>query len=289
MSTERALSVDLERKTQREECEAKIRSAFRRGLMATCEIAKELSKILREELYLDITPVWKEYVTDYLNIAQTSYDRIIQVSQTIAQLQEKGLVLPENETVAAELARLETRLRAEVWNDLVTKAEKEDKTLTSYDVRRAVEAIKEGAGYGDVEVDMEDDGSEAPSSKAASSKKADAKDGELILTEKGESALARIKKICGKEIADAIEDGTKAMTEREMISWSDYDDDMMRQLVFFLFDQGYALHKAVNFLAREITDTTEVHDLILVASARGGTARVNVANRAIITVELSKT
>src|SRR4029077_8496834 len=189
------------------------------------------------------------YVTDCLNINQTTYRRIIAVKQTVDQLQESGLELPANESLAAELARLDAPLRPRVWNDLVIRAEKEEKTLTTEDVRRAVEiatevipheprgnSVAEASDEVDMELDDSNNGSQ-PRKKAV-------QEGQLILTEKGEAALNRIRKVCGDEFADAIEDGTKAMTERDIKNWAEYDDQMMRQLVFFMFDQGYPLSKA---------------------------------------------
>jgi hypothetical protein len=290
--TTRAISADTARKTALEDSEMKIKSAFRRGLLATCEIAKELHKIYHQELYTVKTPDFSEYVTTCLNINQTTYRRIIAVKQTVDQLQEDGLELPANESQAAELARLDPPLRSRVWNDLVIRAEREEKTLTLEDVRRAVEIATEVIPHeprrtsdpdatASVEVDMEmdDNNGSQPRKKAV-------QEGQLILTEKGEAALNRIRKVCGDEFATAIEDGTKAMTERDIKNWAEYDDAMMRQLVFFMFDQGYPLSKAVNFITREIDDSTDVRDLILIASSRGGSAQINFGNRAKITVEL---
>lgn len=286
--TTRALSADAARRTAREDSENKIRSAFRRGLLATCEIAKELHKILEGELHTDITDDFTEYVTDHLKIDIRSYRRIVAVSQTIAQLQNAGLTLPANETQAAELARLDAPLRPRVWNDLVIRAEQEEKTLTTDDVRRAVEIAEqlapEPAKPREVEVDM--DLGETNGDHPAKKKKPQAEEAVVVLTEKGEAALNRIRKICGDEIADAIIDGTKAMTEREIRNWAEFDPEMMRQLVFFVFDQNYPLSKAVNFVSKEIDDSTDVGKLVLIASSRGGTASINYENRAKITIEI---
>jgi hypothetical protein len=290
--TTKALSADTARRTALEDCELKIKSAFRRGLLATCEIAKELHKIFHGELYTVKTPDFNEYVTDCLNINIVTFRRIVAVSQTIAQLQEAGLELPANETQAAELSRLQAPLRPQVWNDLVISAEREEKTLTVEDVRKAVDTAERiiprssrGPSDADVEVDMDledGNGSEPPRAK----KNAIAQEAELILTEKGEAALNRIRKICGDEIADAIEEGTKALTERDIRNWAEFDPEMMRQLTFFVFDRNYPLNKAVTFINRPIDDSTDVSDLLLIASSRGGTAQLNCDNRAKITVEL---
>lgn len=243
-------------------------------------------------MYLEVTEDFNEFVTDYLNINIATYRRIIAVSQTVHQLQEAGLELPANETQVAELARLDPPIRARVWNELMIRAEKEDKVLTVEDIRRAVEVAEQAAltrdtrGPSDadhgVEVDLEDtNGNEPPAAK----KKAPVQEAVLVLTEKGEAALSRVRKVCGEEIANAIASGTKAMTERDLRNWAEYDNEMMRQLVFFVFDQNYPLTKAVNFISKGIDDSTDVHDLILIASSRGGTAMIN-HDRAKIVIEL---
>lgn len=290
--TNRALSADTARKTQLEECELKIRSAFRRGLEATCLIATELHKILRDELYKEVTPEFKEYLAFKLQIDERSYRRIILVSQTVALLKEAGLQLPANESQAAELGRLDAELRPRVWNELVVEAERQDKTLILDDVRQAVEAVesrpapKAPKRSGSVEVEMQDNGSEPPT-RSKSKPEEPVQEAELILTEKGEAALNRIRKVCGNEIADAIEDGTRSLTEREIRNWAEYDDAMMRMLTYYVIDRGWPLSKAVSFETRhqQIEDSTDVSELILIASARGGSALI-LHNKARITIEL---
>jgi hypothetical protein len=282
--TTRALSTDTALKTELEDCENKIKSAFRRGLLATCEIAKELHKIYSEELYKVKTQDFTEYVTISLNINIVTYRRIIAVSQTVAQLRDAGLELPANESQVAELARLDAPMRAKVWNDLVIRAEKLEKALTLEDIKHAVELAESQTPKREVEVEMEDkdNGSEPPTKK-----KSPIQEGVLVLTEKGEAALNRIRKICGTEIAQAIQMGIKAMTEREIKNWAEYDDEMMRQLVYYIIDQNWPLTKAVGFINKEVDDSTDVHDLILIASSRGGSARIKY-DRANITIELTQ-
>jgi hypothetical protein len=295
MTKERALSADTARATALEDSENKIKSAFRRGLEATCAIAKELVKIHSNEWYTVRTEDWNKYITDYLRIDLRSYRRIVAVSQTVAQLQDAGLELPANETQAAELSRLEAPLRARVWNDLVIRAEREEKTLTVDDVRRAVDIAEEAraslappVSAAGVEVDMDfgDSNGEKPAKKARVQERVE--EAVLILTEKGEAALNRIRKICGDIVADAISSGAKAMTERDIRNWAEYDDSMMRMMVYCIMDRDWSVSKAVNFVTKEIDDSTDVGDLLLIASSRGGSAQINYENRAKITIELKQ-
>src|SRR4029077_1284549 len=112
---------------------------------------------------------------------------------------------------------------------------------------------------------------------------------ELILSEKGDAALQRIRKVCGAEVANDIASGNKAITEREIKSWAEYDDETMRNLVYYIMDQNWHLAKAVSFENRiaQVQDSTDVADLILIASARGGKATIK-HDRAKITIELAK-
>ena len=275
-----------------EECENKIRAAFRRGLQATCDIAKEMGKIKREELYLGKTSDFIEYVTDYLGIPLTSFRRIVAVSQTVAQLQEAGLKLPANQAQAEELSKLEVSMRPQVWNNLVLEAERLEKILTPEDVRRAVEASERQAPKAqpqiqDQGIEIAMDSSENGDSprKSAQADAQDAQDAQLILTEKGEAALQRIRWICGAEIADAILDGTRVLSERELRNWAEYDDAMMRSLVYFV-NQNWPLAKAVAFLSKPVEGSTDVDDLLLYAGSRGGSAIINYNDRARIIIEL---
>ena len=218
-----------------------------------------------------------------------TYRRIVAVSQTVAQLQDAGLALPANQTQAEELSRLDPGLRAKIWNSLVIQAETEDKALTTEDIRRAVDLVEKQVPQAarpaqvtaGIEVDMDqENGSQPPPAKPQAQE-----EGQLVLTEKGEAALSRIKKICGAQIAKAIEDGTIAMTERDIRNWAEYDDAMMRTLVYYIVNR-WTLSKAVAFEAREIQESTDVRDLITIASARGGSARVNFG-KAKISVDLA--
>ena len=279
--------------TALEDSENKIKSAFRRGLEATCVIAKELHKIYASEAYTLISETWADYIKIRLNMDIRSYRRIIGVSQTIAQLQDAGLALPANQNQAEELSRLDPQLRAKIWNHLVVQAERDDRTLTAEDIKRAVDEAVEVAGKAQVnakappagiEIDMDDkdNGASPPAKKP----KPEVQEGQLILTEKGEAALNRIRKICGEEIADAIQSGAKAMTEREIRNWAEYDEAMVRTLTYYVIDKNWPLSKAVAFEQREIQESTDVSELIMIASARGGSARVNF-NKAKITIELA--
>jgi hypothetical protein len=290
-------AADTARLTLLEDCENKIKSAFRRGLEATCSIAKELHKIRKDELYTAASYTrFDEYLQFRARMDDRTFRRIVNVSQVITQLQQEGLQLPENETQAAELSRLDVRMRPTVWSDLLLKAEREEKQLTTEDVRRAVEIAEQAQpeaaqprGGGGIEVQMEineSNGDQPVTKTAAKPQPPKTEEGVTILSEKGEAALNRIRKICGDLVAEAIEDGTKALTEREIKAWADCDDELMRSLTYYVIDRNWPLSKAVSFAQKEIQGTTDVDQLILIASARGGTCHV-VFEKAEISVKLT--
>jgi hypothetical protein len=286
MTTTKTLQVDP-RQIALENCENNIQANLRRGLEATRAIAKELIKIQKEELYTAVgIEDFGAYLAERTPFDQRTFHRISMVGQTCAYLQEAGLQLPANETQIVELNRLEVNRRAEAWNALLIKSEKEEVPLTVEAIRAFVDKIAAEPAKpappatGGIEVEMGDSNGEEPKTKPK------IQEGEIRLTEKGEAALARIRKVCGGAIADSIENGSNAMTEREIRGWADKDDSEMKSLVYYLIDQRWTLNKAVNFISKDIQPSTDVEDLLLIARARGGTASLNVEG-AKITVEIT--
>lgn len=296
--TTKALSTEATRTAAREDCEAKIRGAYRRGLLATCEIAKMLAKIYREELYIDVTPDFNLYVVDHLHISRQTYQRILLVSQTVDQLQDAGVELPANQTHVEELARLEPPLRLKVWNELLTRFEYEQQSMTAEDIKEAVQAaakaveVRQAARQkkieAEVDVDMDDEEEDKDNGVAPPAKRSRARDPEteVLFSEKGEAALAKIRTICGDNTADAIRRGNPiALSERELHLWAEQDDDMIRMLASMV-GPSWSVAKALAYLSEPLDDNTSVYRLILIAHNLGGIAVVNFDNRAEITIRI---
>lgn len=293
MTTTRALTTDP-RKAALDDCANKIRINLRRGLEATCAIARELYKIKADKLY-EVAGYkdYDKYLEDEFEFSDRTARRITQVSQTCFQLLKEGLQLPDNESQVTELSRVEEPLRPRFWNNLLIQYEKEEKPLTADAVRYAVDDYLKSApaapqSSGGIEVEMPDSSSTSSNGSkpgATAAAKPQVQEGQVVLSEKGEAALARIRKVCGDEVAQAIEEGTKAMTERDIKAWADYDNGMMKTLTYYLFDRNWTLTKAVNFANKDIEDSTDVADLLLIARARGGFVELKVG-KAKITVEV---
>lgn len=279
--TSRVISADT-RLAQLEDCEHKILSACRRGLEATCSIAKELNKIYSQQLYELRRDRFEDYVTDCLSMDRRTCQRIINVGYTVGQLQEAGLALPANETQAAELARLEPERRASVWSGLLAlEAKDPEKKLTTQDVKQAVEhealatppapptpPAKVQKSAGSIEVPM--DNGEEPRQKEDATTVAG-----IVLTEKGEAALEHIRKVCGAQIAEGIETGNTALEEKDIRLWAEQEAALMRALVHYVTDKHWAVAKAIAFETKSIEDRTTVWHLIMMAKARGGRVSID--------------
>lgn len=288
-----------------EECEKKIFAAFRRGIEATRSMGKELSKIRDKELYRARNrEFFKEYVAEDLGWDLTSVYRVMTVAETTQRLEAQGLSLPENESQVVQLAKLEAEYQGPVWKRIIDSCQREDTAITLDVVRRAVdmeeerlsykkaeqaakEAAKETAKPKGVEVslDGEQDGEQeeqqakAPAAQAAPAVSA------IRLSEKGEAALAKIRRICGDEVADAIEGLRIQISERELIKWAEEDNQTIGNLAYYVV-QGWSVTKALNYEQRMIDGNTNVDTLITMCRSRGGRLGVN-HDDARISVEIA--
>lgn len=281
----RVISADTRLATL-EDCEHRIRSAARRGLEATCAIAKELIKINTEQLYELRNDTFKDYVLEHHGMTDTTCRRIVNIAQTVNQFQNAGLALPANESQVAELARLEPEKRASVWSGLLAlEAKDPERKLTLEDVQVAIEQTeavatpaparsstsrskRASSAPRDTGIEVDMDNGEEPREKKVTV-------AGIVLTEKGEAALERIRKICGAQIAEAIETGNTPIEEKEIRLWAEQDADLMRTLIHYVTDQHWTVAKAISFEGKGVDDRTTVWRLILIARARGGRAVIN--------------
>jgi hypothetical protein len=289
-----------------ESCEKRIISAFRRGMDVSRAIAKELININDQELFLVYYDSFKDYVDDRLQLSYTSALRIMDIQRTMELFEDAKLeLLPANETQVAELGRLPLGHRAKAWNAAVEICKDRNLGVTAYAVRSAVDITlqeikqierndtialpprpthktrspserkpKEKRG---LDITLDDDGED-------NGAQAELKE-RVSLSEEGERALDRIRRICGDPIANAIESGRIKITERHLIRWAEEKDEIMENLAYYVVDMGWNFQRALSWEKKLIDGNTTVDELTLRAQACGG--RVSTNYQAFrITIEL---
>lgn len=194
--------------------------------------------------------------------------------RTKLALEGAGLSLPLNESQIEILAELKEERVPIVWDRLVRVCNKADKPVTVARIRRAVELDEQ-------ELEEEED-KDAKEAKGGSKARGGVKVGlslddekfVLKLTEDGERALARIRRICGEEIADAIEAGTLQLPEKAILKWAEQSDLIMRNIVHYVVDLGWRVTDAVAYDSKLPSGSTTIDTLIVLATARGGRVAV---------------
>ena len=253
MSDDLTLATEDERMLQLEACEKRILSAFRRGLEATFDLGKEFTFIDTNKLYeLRGYSSLYTYCERELRADQKAVSRSIDVYTVTLRLENAGVILPSNESQVLELARLPDEQVAHVWEKLVDACEKKDVPVTVSRVRAAVNR------------------SEVPKPAPKAGVKTSLKMEADTLSEDGERALARIKRICGEQIAEAIRSGTRQLTERAIIKWAELQDQDMRNLVYYVIDQGWNVNDAISYEQKSVSSRSTVAEMALRARAWGG-------------------
>lgn len=269
-----------------QECEQRMIGAFRRGLEATMAMAKELNKIEREELYTERgCELFSDYVQTYLQMSWRTAMRITAIARGVEVLRQAGLRLPTNESQVAELTRLKDETQQiEVWTRLLKAEEMEEMPLTARAVEKAVTVAIEAAAQAepeprrgvqtslDIEEDASSDGPNGAPKKMTPVGKVEPA-ARIKIGEKAEAALERIRRLCGKPVAEAIENGNHPISERDLIKWSEQEDDMVKRLAHYVSDMRWKVDKAIAFENSDIDQETTLEKLREMAIARGGRMR----------------
>lgn len=277
MKNEVVISPDKARLILLEECEQKIMSAFRRGMEATEVIARELRKIDDQELFRDKgCETFNNYILKYSRISVDTANRMMAVSRTNDLLREAGLRLPDNETQAAELARLEPQQQVIVWERLLEGERQTEMPLTASIVKKQVELARSATpapprsgvnvtlNLDDGETKTKDNGAPKKMTPAA---KVPAK---VVFTGEGEAALERVRRLCGDPVGNAIANGNLPISERDLLKWSEEDDDMVETLAHYISNLRWTVTQALKFENQTINEATTVGDLMKLAKARDG-------------------
>jgi hypothetical protein len=254
-----------------EACEKRILIALRRSMEITNAIAKELITIRDKALWLAREyKSFKDYVANGLGLDFRSAFRITGISGTLALLDKAGLETPANETIVAELGRLPEQYRLEVWQTTVEQCAKENQPVTAQIMHKTINAIQaeqrtllgqqastkdgERAGVA-VDVELDEEGEAKPA---------------IQLSDDGELALDRIKRWCGEETAKAILCGNLPISERELIKWADQDEQVARNLRYYIVEQRWSLQSAINYENKLVNSKSTLEQMINFANARGG-------------------
>jgi hypothetical protein len=298
---ELAIDGDAARLVALEECEQKILSAYRRGLEATCDMAKQFRRIQQYELYKERgCGSFEEYAVKHLRADLRSVNRTLEVAEVIEVLRRANLPMPANETQAAELSRLGADHQAEVWQRLLKAEEVHELPLTAAAVKKAVdlarEIIEAQAERQDVlspkgvqtALDMESaDGAGTPKKMTAIDSQPKVPERAVRYDESGEAALERISRLCGAAVGKAIESGNLPMTQRELIKWAEEGDEMVERLAHYVNDLRWKVDKAIQFEMAGLDEATTLTKVREMALARGGRMSFTLADIKVVVEHLA--
>lgn len=260
------------------ECENRIHKACLRGRDLTREIAQCLIVIQERELWRGVTEDrgiecrnFGDYVREILGWEPKTVSRYMEAEGCFRILEQAKLTLPENETQAIELARIDDERQPIVWQRVLTLSQEQQMPITTALIKAAVEQehqeqreneaeqaaqAKRKAKAG-VEVHMSDnDASNEPD--------------QISLSERGEEALARIRALCGDTIADSIREKVITLSEQAIRIWAEQEDAIVKEVPHYVVDKLWSVRKALNYISNLIDGDTTVDELILMARDRKG-------------------
>jgi hypothetical protein len=270
MNKDLALKDDKERYARLMECEQIIANARHRGLTAVLEIATQLEIIDREELYRDLGyQSVNQYAEKHLGISRQTVTRYLSDARTMKVLRENNLPLPENESQVAELNRLGKDRSGKVsvekipvfWQQMLDEQERLERPLTREIVRQEVRKALPPQPRGGVKTALD----EEPEKETGDNGEVVKIKTRISLSEKGEAALERIRRHAGDAYANAIEDMTVPISERDLCKWADQEDWMLKKLGYYLVDQRWSLFQALKYEAQAISAQTTVQELLVMA------------------------
>lgn len=285
------LKVEKSRHDQLLDAERRIQQASRDTVESIRIIGQELTKIEEEELYEVMgRNDFQEYVEEHLKLDYRMARAWMRASQALSLLDKEKLQLPYNQSQVLELTKLKTpAVLVGVWQkildfcdrekkvvtfDLVQKAVAAQRTKTNEYVTRARTKAPPAKAKG-IDVDLSADSNGAVTKAPAST-----------LSEDGEKALNRIRRLCGDEIADTIRAENPKIQERDLIKWSEQEADMVKNLAYWIIHKRWTLRKALAYEENSINESTTVLELVDLARSRGGRAYVEFED-ARLTIEIA--
>lgn len=275
MDKQLSKNTDAERLLALEEQESIFHLAAHRAIEDVIALGRTLHMIKSEDLWHARPEFenWADYLEGYLGVDNALATRWLHVHHIASRLENAGLMLPENESQAVELARAPEDRQVPIWQQLTRQLEAMDRGVTVDLIKRAIviderEQIKteekpktprkaKGVAITLSEDEDEDEEEKEPPPQSPR------------LSETGEAALDRIRSICGKDIAQAINDGRLTVPQRDLVRWAEQDDETVHNLAFYVLNR-WSVTKALHYEERAIDWDTTVENLLTLTRARGG-------------------
>lgn len=291
MSNVTPKAVEKSRHDQLLDAERKIQQASRDTVESIRIIGQELTKIEDEELYEVMgRNDFQEYVENSLRLDYRMARAWMRASQALDLLDKEKLQLPYNQSQVMELTKLKSpEVLVGVWQKILDFCDKEKKVVTFDLVRDAVtfqrtktnefvtraRTKKEPpAKAKGIDIDLGDSNGEVTKAPAS------------LWTEEGEKALNRIRRLCGDEIADAVNAKNPLVQERDLLKWADQEPEMIKTLAYWIVQKRWTLRKALAYEENAINESTTVEELIDLARSRGGSAVVEYED-ARLTIQIA--
>jgi hypothetical protein len=260
-----------------EKCRMQIEEGKKRGRDAMRSMALALIRIRDERLYEeDGCDGFNEYVTQKLNWDRLAAWRVIQAGETIMAL-EAGEVdtalIPNEEHHLVLLHQIPAPELPQAWIDGLRVLEAQNKQVTTANIKRLIKAAK--AQIEEEQVREEPKGVNPPLTIGGEIGGADGED-RKSRTEEAENALEIIGEYAGSDVKVALEKGNIRISERDLVRWADEDPVMIKNLAYYIVNEGWSLNKALEYEHTTFDELTTVQAIARFAEARGGTYETEI-------------
>jgi hypothetical protein len=287
MDVESALVRNLSPKEQLAALENEIREALADGRQAIRQIGSGLTLIRENNLWQSTNSQCRDfwhYAYESFGLEARGCRYAMNAASAFATLEAAKLPLPLNDSQAYELSQLDQEHQAIVWRRVLETSAEQNLGITVLRIREAVLQEKDDLKKGFIKRSQKKK-KDLPTPEG-SGVQVDMGDDELMLTERGEEALARVQALCGEVVAQAIRaKKNDKVTEDAVRQWADQEPETIRELPRYVFDRGWTVRKSLNYLSQIIEGDTEVDELVLMARNRGGRL-VGIHQDARIVVEI---
>ena len=243
-----------------------IEEGKKRGRDAIRSMALALIRIRDERLYEeDGYDGFNDYVTSELNWDRLAAWRVIHAGETIMAL-EAGKVdialIPNEEPHLVLLHQIPAPELPRAWIDGLRYLEEQNKQVTTANIKRLIKAAK---------AQIEEEAQEEPKGVNPPLIVGDGEEEQRkSFSEEAENALEMIGEYAGGDVKAAIEKGMIKIAERDLIRWADEDPVMIKNLAYYIVNEGWSLNKALEYEQTTFDELTTIEAIARFAEARGG-------------------